>query len=377
MKKHFLFSFIWFCFFSVSNAETDEPINLSTHYINEIGSVISGGKQLGLMVMGRGSLVWDLKTEKIGLWENGNLRIMGNVTHGGNFSEEKIGDYQVSSNIDAGDHIYIHELYYQQKFLDFAIKFGVQDLNVDFLVSEPASYFLNSSFGVPSVIAHGIPAPIYPLTAMGFVVSYEINNKWSIKSSIYDGLPISFENNPYNTNWHLNDKHGFQYFSELAYKTQLLEQKNTALKIGFYYHTGITDQNNQYYEAYSKKNGYYLIIDQDLWEYNNSMLSIFSQVAYSPSSKQTDNNLYIGTGGIITNPIKLFNREVMGIAAAYAKFNTGAYNYELCFEAFYKFQVCRVMSLQFDSQYIINPGGNLERKIHNALIGFLRFVLEY
>jgi len=357
--------------------EADEPIILSIQYINETGMVISGGKTPGAMMQGRGSLKLQLQLEKMGLWRGGKLQIMGNVTHGGNFSEEKIGDYQVASNIDAGDHIYIHELFYQQNISNFTIKLGVQDLNVDFLVSDNSSLFVNSSFGVPSVIAHGIPAPIYPLTAMGAVCQIEFNDAICFKTSFYDGLPISFENNPYNTNWHINDKHGFQFFNEIAIRPQLINQKATTLKLGFYHHTGINDPKNEYYEAYTKKNGYYFIFDQDIWQLESKKISLFGQATYSPSKKETDNNLYLGLGSVFYDIFSIINNDMFGIALAYSKFNKKEFNYELTVETFYRFKICSVLDFQPDLQYIINPGGNFNNKINNALVGFLRFILEY
>ncbi len=377
MRKQLIVIFIFIGFCYVMYAETNEPLIIYTQYINETGIMLSGGKEKGAMMMGRGSMKLDLSTEKLGLWDGGNLFIMGNVTHGRNFSETKIGDYQVASNIDAGDHIYIHELYYQQEMSDFCLKFGVQDLNVDFLVSENASAFLNSSFGVPSVIAHGIPAPIYPLTAMGVVFNYKVTNDISIKTSVYDGLPISFENNPYNTNWHINDKHGFQFFNEVALTSNLFKDKTTKIKLGFYHHTGIKDSESDFYDAYSQKNGYYLIIDNDIWDFNETKINLFTQITYSPSKKETDNNWYFGFGGLVVNPFKLLKDEYFGMALAYSKFNTTNYNYELAFEMFYKFKLCSVLSFQPDIQYIVNPGGNLNGKIDNAFVGFLRFILEY
>ena len=358
-------------------SENTEPILLSTQYINEVGTVLSGGKNRGAMMQGRGSLKFELFTQNIGLWDGGKLQIMGNVTHGGNFSEEKIGDFQVASNIDAGDHIYIHELFYQQSISNFTIKLGVQDLNVDFLVSENSALFLNSSFGVPSVIAHGIPAPIYPLTAMGAVAEYKFNDKITIKTSVFDGLPISFENNPYNTNWHINDKHGFQFFNELAIKPHLIDSKSTVLKFGFYHHTGINDPESQYFKAYTKKNGIYFIIDQDIFEFSNKKISIFGQTTYSPSEKETDNNFYFGMGGVFYNPFEFNTQNTLGMAIAYSMFNTEDYKYELTFEAFYKVRLCRVLSIQPDFQYIINPGGNINNEYDNAFVGFIRFILEY
>lgn len=377
LKKIFALIFILILLQQKLISEEYEPIELSAHYINETGIIVQGGKEKGAAMMGRGSMKIVISTEKLGLWNGGFINLMGNVTHGNNFSATKIGDYQVASNIDAGDHTYIHELFYQQDISNFTIKFGVQDLNVDFLVCESSSLFLNSSFGVPSVISHGIPAPIYPLTAMGIVAAIRISDDLSIKTSIYDGLPISFENNPYNTNWHINDKHGFQFFNELAYKTNIFNQKTTNLKFGFYHHTGIKDIESNYFGSYSKKNGYYFIIDQEILDISETQISLFSQFTFSPSKKETDNNLYIGLGGLINNPVKSIEKDYFGLALAYSKFNTINYNYELAIEMFYNFKLCKYLFFQPDIQYIINPGGNISEKINNTLVVFVRFILEY
>lgn len=355
---------------------SNDALDLSVIYINDIATVITGGKSSGMMMMGRGSLKVVLNTNNIGLWPDGKLNIMGNVTHGGNFSEQKIGDYQVASNIDAGDHIYIHELFYEQQISDVTLKLGVQDLNVDFLVSNVSAPFLNSSFGVPSVISHGIPAPIYPLTAMGAVAEIKFADNFSFKASIFDGLPISFENNPYNTNWHINSKHGFQFFNEVGYFDKIFEDKNSTLKIGYYHHTGINDPESEYFEAYTRKNGVYAIIDQEILKGDQLIASTFLQVTYSPSKKQTDNNLYIGHGWTIDNLFGSLINNKIGFALAYSKFNTQDYNYELALETFFRCKVFNKMYLQPDLQYIINPGGNISGKINNALVGFVRFILE-
>lgn len=371
-----VFCTVFFCSSLLSFSENNNPIEFSANYINEIGSVFFGGKQKGIKMMGRGSLILNIITENMGLWDGGSVKIVGNVTHGGNFSDELVGDYQVASNIDAGDHTYIHELFYQQNLGSFCLKFGVQDLNADFLVTEYGTYFLNSSFGVPSVISHGLPAPIYPLTAMGGVIKYTFDDKLSFQTSIYDGLPISFENNPYNTNWHLNSKHGFQFFNELSLVTNIIRNYNTNIKIGLYHHTGINDTKSKYFGEYTQKIGYYGIVDQEILNNNPTTISVFAQTTYSPSTKETDNNLYIGLGAVVSNYLSFLDDNKIGLAFAYSKFNTTEYRYELAIETFLRFNVTKVLTIQPDLQYIINPSGGIYYRQKNAFIGFLRLILE-
>lgn len=369
--------FIFFTNIVQSVSQINDPIELSTQYIGEIASVISGGKEKGTMIQGKGSLFLNLETSKLGLWNGGKLFVNGTFTHGGNFSETKVGDYQVVSNIDAGSLTYIHELWFLQKLWDFEIKLGVIDLNSDYLVSNSGSNFLNSSFGVPSVIAFGLPAPIYPLTAMGVSASWEISKMFTFKTSIFDGLPTSFENNPHNTNWHINDKDGFQFFNEFELKTNLIEGLNTSTKVGYYYHTGIKDIDNPHYNAYTTKSGYYAVIDQELFKFDQRIFNYFIQATYCPTGNLNHNNVYIGSGVVVENIINIPFNNTFGVAIALSEFNNKDLDNEIALEIFGKIQLCKSLFVQPDMQYIINPMGDPSNKVKNALIGFLRLHFSY
>ena len=158
-------------------------------------------------------------TQNAGLWNGGQFFINGAVTHGRSPSELLTGDFQVISNIDAGDHIYIHEFWYRHSYKGFGITLGLQDVNVEFAGTENGSMFINSSFGIPPVISDNIPVPIFPLTALGITAKLELIGSISLKAAIYDGCPTAFEHNVYNTNWHLNTDDGTLAIAEIQWST--------------------------------------------------------------------------------------------------------------------------------------------------------------
>src|SRR6056297_147655 len=97
-------------------------------YTGDFVRNMNGGISTGNAYLGKFDFGLSLNTEMLGLWKGGRFKILATAVHGGMPSEKFIGDYQVASNIEAGKHQYIEELYYEHHFLNTNIKAGVQDL---------------------------------------------------------------------------------------------------------------------------------------------------------------------------------------------------------------------------------------------------------
>lgn len=130
-------------------------------------------------------------------------------------SENLIGDFQTVSNLEAGNLTYMHEIYYKQTLGKLTTIIGLQDLCAEFVSSENAALYLNSSFGVPSTISSNLPVPIFPLTSIGMQFQYQFSEKIIAKFALFDGLPDDFDINPHNLSWRLSGDDGFLAFSEL------------------------------------------------------------------------------------------------------------------------------------------------------------------
>jgi porin len=204
--KHVFLSSLFFAI--IINAQQQSPfgeadssfsinnIKIFTHEASYIGDVIgnvSGGKKTGALFLGMANIKIGFETKNLGLWKGGEFFLNGASTHGGTPSEKLLGDFQVASNIEAGNHTYLHELWYKHSFETFEIVIGLQDLNAEFVTSEYAGSFINSSFGIPSLIADNIPVPIFPLTALGIAGKFKISEDVAIQAAIFDGLPEDFE----------------------------------------------------------------------------------------------------------------------------------------------------------------------------------------
>ena len=154
---------------------------LNASYKGDFVTNFRGGIQTGSTYLGLADLFLHFDTEKAGLWKGGEFLIHGANSHGGEPSANLIGDLQVVSNIEAGNHTFLYECWFKQKFANVTATIGLQDLNAEFAASDVGSLFLNSSFGVHSVISDNILAPIFPLTSPGITLCWDTSEKISLK----------------------------------------------------------------------------------------------------------------------------------------------------------------------------------------------------
>jgi porin len=348
-------------------------------YTGDICTNIFGGITTGTKYLGMANLKLGFDTEIAGLWKGGQFFINGAATHGKSPSEFLVGDFQTVSNIDAGDHIYIHELWYKHQFKRFEITFGLQDLNVEFAATDNGSLFINSSFGIPPVISDNIPAPIFPLTALGITSKIEITDNILLSAAVYDGCPTAFEHNLYNTNWHLSNNDGTLVLSELAWSKEFFQLPGT-YKAGYYFHSGLTETDPEtgvYAEVFDNNYGFYFIADQTVWQKSGSdqSIGVFAQLALSPASINT-HHYYLGGGLNYCGISKKQPNDALGLAFACAGFDHKIRKNETTIEMYYKKQICENLFFQPDVQYVINPAGT-EAELPNALVGLLRFNIAF
>jgi porin len=328
-----------------------DPFSFSGAYVGDLYANTAGGLGTGAGYMGMGNIKIGFDTGKAGWWKGGGFFVNGASIHGKSLSETFSGDLQIASNIDAGEHVYLHELWVRQRAGSVTLTMGLQDLNADFMVSEGAGRFINSSFGVPPVIATGIPVPIFPLTGPGLSVVWEIDERWTLQGALFDGKQTSFEHNPHNLHWSFCHDDGMLTMSEIHFRGRY--------KLGAYYHSA------------DKNYGFYALADQPLGE----RVSLFGQLALAPKGKN-ENNYYFGAGANLSGVFDSGGRDEMGVALAHAGLHDTGHRHETALEFYYKYTVSENIALQPDIQYIINPSGTGD-KLKNALAGILRLRIDF
>jgi len=362
-----------------SSQQTKKALSAEASYTGDICANMMGGIKTGVVFLGMANLKLGFNTQNANIWKGGQFFINGAVTHGKSPSELMAGDFQAVSNIDAGDHIYIHEFWYKHHFNHFEFTFGLQDLNTEFAATDNGSRFINSSFGIPSLISDNVPAPIFPLTALGLTSKIQITEKVSVSVAVYDGCPTAFEQNTYNTNWKLCTDDGTLILSEVAWANELFQYPGT-YKSGYYYHTGLCEtdtETGEISEVFNNNYGFYFIADQTVWQKadSNQSIGVFAQLALSPAIIN-NHHYYIGGGINYFGISKKQPEDALGLAVACAGFNKSYKKNETTVETYYKKHIGENFSIQPDLQYVIHPAGT-DEVLPNALVGILRFNLNF
>jgi porin len=321
--------------------DSNKAVIAEASYIGEILSNISGGIHTGTVYLSMGNVSIKFNTRAAHLWKGGSLFINGANTHGMTPSADYVGDYQLISNIEAGDHTFMQELWYKQELGCMEITAGLQDLNIYFANTSNGALFLNSSFGIMPTVSSNVPAPVFPMTSLGVAVKWQISGKSTFLAALFDGSPTDFEENPHNLKWQFNEDDGMLIFGEYQLSTPYSGLPGT-FKIGVYFHQHLLaedDHDTDTDTLYRNNNGFYVIADKVLCKNpNNSRnLSIFLQFGLSPKMLN-QNNYFAGFGLNYTGLINRHGNDAIGLAFAHAGLRDN-YGDETALELTYKFPI--------------------------------------
>ncbi|MBO7260532.1 MAG: carbohydrate porin [Bacteroidaceae bacterium] len=338
-----------------SYAQSRTDIAVDATFTHDVLGNVSGGLAQGVAVLDYGTLGITFNTENLGLWNGGELYINSAFTAGNEASAELIGDIQIVDNIEAGNHLYMQELWYKQQITDnISLTFGLQDYNADLMAREESGLYINSTFGTNNVIAYNVCPPIFPLSALGVRASIGITDNILLQLAAYDGEVYDFsQSNPFNLKWNISKEEGFLTAAEVG-----LSDKNSGIyKLGGYYHTAL------------EKYGVYL-----LGEKRFERIALFGQIAWAPKKH---NEIYSQIDGGI-NLYNLFcndREDVMGLAFTSNLLNNMINSHETVVELTYKIPVYDRFYIQPDLQYVINPSGS-GLNIDDAFVAMVRFGFE-
>lgn len=343
------------------------PFDFRASYVGDVASNFSGGIKTGTVYLGLANIKVDFNTGTAKWWKGGEALVNIGNTHGGEPSANLVGDFQGISNIEAGNLSFLYELWYKQSFRNLNVTLGLQDLNANFATCENGALFTNSSFGIHSSIANNVSPPIFPLTALGANVQWSISDTFLWEAAIFNGTPNDLAANPFNTEWSLSKNQGYLAITEFRVNKSLLIGKTGSYKVGVYYQQHNDDSINIKHQ----NGGFYFVGEQQI----TNKMSVFSQIGLSPK-KMNKNNRYYSIGINCKGQIDKRPDDQFGIAIAYAGIDENTVGSETSMELTYKLQVNKNIYIRPDMQYVINPAGT-ETKLHNALVGFIRFGVEF
>jgi porin len=365
--------------------QDSEAILFEASYVGDMITNFSGGIDQASAYMGMIDLMAKFDTENAGLWKNGEFYLQIENTHGATPSGDIVGDLQCFSNINNGDYTYLYQLWYHHTFNKLQFTLGVHDLNSEFLTSNYAGEYINSSFGIMPAVSMNVPVPIFPKNALGFVTQYNINDRFSVQAAIYDGDPLDLDQDPYGLNYSISSEDGFLTIGEIHYNVTNEKNLNGTYKIGGLYHNGDFDSLEDTTVSIKGNYTFYFIADQKLIsidEVAGRSLGIFAQVGMSPKNRSI-NSLFWSFGINYYGPISKRSEDILGIAVANASIssfvvdmNVGVMDKsETAIEFMYKAKLSENISIQPEVQYIINSG--VDSSLDNAFVGLIRSYISF
>ena len=216
-----------------------------TYYGESFGNW--GGFKQGVTYDGLLDLHLDADMKKLGLWKGLCFHTNAYQIHGQSITADNILSLMAVSNIEATPATRLDELWFEQHMFNdrLAVKVGQLAADNDFILSDAWPYFLNGTWGWPSITASDLPSggPAYPLATPGVLTTVTPNDKLSLLVGVYNGDPSSrcSSNDPQICN---NDGLDFSLDSppllmvEGAYKYNQAQPLPGTLKLGGWNHFG-------------------------------------------------------------------------------------------------------------------------------------------
>lgn len=397
---------------------------------SEVFGNVTGGTHRGADYDGLTQALLQLDTQRAFGWYGGLFNASALQIHGRSLSADNLDALQTSSGIQADRSTRLWELWYQQKFLEedrLDVKIGQQSLDQEFMVSQNASYFVNTMFGWPMVPSADLPGggPAYPLSALGVRARWRPVDELSFLLGVFSGSPSPSAYgdpqvaNPDGIRFPVNK--GALVIGEMQFTYPALgsmispdtaQPLSRTYKLGFWYDTeSFADQqfdNTGLSLANPASSGVplnhhgdyslYAVADQLVWvdpHEGDRTVSLFARVTAAPQADRNLITLGVNGGLLMHEPFLHRDADTFGVGFGFAKvsgaaaaldkstvFYTGAYTpirgSETYVELTYQYQLFPWLTLQPDAQYIFTPGGGLAdpnqpgRRIGNELIIGLR-----
>ena len=363
-----------------------------------------GGFDQGFEYQGVLELYVNANMHKLGFWKGLCFHANGYQIHGNSITAANIGSLMPVTSVEATDATRLFELWLEQTMFNEKLSVRVGQLAADeeFILSDGGGYFINGTWGWPSITAADLPSggPAYPLATPGIRVAVTPKDKMALLVGVYNGdpaPPCANEDpqrcNPHGVDFELDDPPLLMI--EGAYKYNQDRLAGT-IKIGGWNHFG--EFEHQRFDSggaliavtgnvgrpLDHNWGLYGIIDQLIWRVPGSEepkgVGMFARVIGAPEDRNLI-DFYFDGGVTFTGMFRNRPNDALAIGFAYTNISDTVYafdvdfgepvarNYEALIEICYTYEIKPGWTLQPDFQYIFQPGGNVAGVDDAAVLG--------
>lgn len=410
----------------------DQGIEYSLTYIADVRGNPFGGIRQGAAVEDRLNLRLNLDLQKLVGWEGATAHANAYFIHGTGLSRYYVGNLLTTSAIEALPSTRLYVLWLDQKLMDgkLALRGGQLAADTEFIVSQTATLFMNSTFGWPAITGVNLPSggPAYPLATPAIRAKYSPDDKFSLQVGLFDGDPAGANRsgpdpepqrlNRTGTNFRTNDP-AF-VIAEAAYAYNTDNDPTTlpgTVTLGGWQNYGrfddlrvdaggksLTDTASSGIARRLRGNaGVYAILDQTLYreaEKEDEGVSAFIRASFSPTRSSLI-DYYVDAGLAYRGLFEGRDSDTVGLSVAYAHISADARHadrdaniysglsmpvrkFETVYEATYQALVVPGFTVQPDIQYVVRPGAGIANprdltghRVKNTTVFGARATVQY
>jgi porin len=352
-------------------------VTVRLQYTGEVASNVTGGLREGTTYMNTVDATVRVDADKAFGWQGGRFLFDGFYANASSANRTYVGAFQDPSPIDTeqGDLFRLYQAYYEQKFGDTNVLFGIYDIETEFGVTRPMDVFLNGAYAWNSVLDNSgrNGASTYPNTAPAFRVRQRINSQWSVEAAVLNGVPDSIRH-PNSNAISFSSTNGAFLIGEVDY-TPI---RGTKLMLGFWNYTGKFDAINQsnadgsQRQTFGSRGGYVGGATRVLDQGAGRGIELFATLGIADGrTNEVDGSLNLGA--TYTGPFDSRPHDKVGIGFGSVKasqafrqdaISSGASvsHYENNVEATYRAPINEWLVVQPDIQFWTNPGFDATRK---------------
>jgi len=160
-----------------------------TYYGDTLGNP-SGGVQQGVRYDGRFGTIIDADLDKLMGWSGGTFHASMHEIQGAGLSAKNIENLMPVSSVEEPATTRLFNLWVEQKLgNETSLRIGQITAAQEFLVSQNANLFVNSTFGWPLLPAQDLPSggPAYPEATPGIRLKFTPTDQLTLMAAIFNG----------------------------------------------------------------------------------------------------------------------------------------------------------------------------------------------
>lgn len=383
----------------------DAGVDFQLQEQSEVWANLTGGLKQGATYDGLTTASVRLDLEKLIGWTGGSFYVSAEQIHGRGPSANLTGNEQLVSSLEATRDTKLYDLWVEQRLPGdrLSVRVGQEGANDEFMISQYATLFVNSSFGFPALTALDLPSggPNYPLATPFARLKYQANDQLTLLGAVYNGDPAP----PGTGDPQLRDAGGTAFrlddhtlwVTEAEYSTgQNKGELPGIYKLGAWYstspfadrrfdNTGLplaSPASTGIPRTHSPGYGAYGIVDQMIWRPVDAKdsddtrgLAVFGEIMAAPDSfNLCDLSLYAGLNWKGVFPGR--QDDVAGLAVSYVALSSATQGYgtdliaftgrgqpfadnETVIEATYSYKATGWLTLQPAAQYVLHPNAGM------------------